>query len=158
MYVAELFKERFIRRDNHTFKSNGFFCFLERGVGCFDDRLPLRDKSAVRFFVIVVEWRSRIVNIFVAVMTACPFCFTADFPKRAFAKFFYSNDLITYNIFLLKIKFIAYTGGVVGFGYIHISLRYNAMLLYPVRPCRELILSINIPPVSFLEYEKTEPF
>ncbi len=78
MNVAELFKERFIRRDNDSFKGDGFFRFFERGVGVFDDRLPLIIKSAVRFFVIVVEWRSRIVDIFVAVMTACPFRFTAD--------------------------------------------------------------------------------
>jgi hypothetical protein len=103
LYVADPFKERFIRRDNDSLKGDGFFRFLERGVGGFDDRLPLRDKSAVRFFVIVVEWRSRVVNIFVTMMTACPFRFTTDFPKRSFAKFFYSNDLITYNVFLLKI-------------------------------------------------------
>ena len=115
MYVAELFKERFIRRNNDALKGDGFFCFLERGVSGFDDRLPLRDKSAVRFFVIVVEWRSRIVDIFVAVMSACPFCFTADFTERTFAEFFYSNDLITYNVFLLKFYFIAYTGGVLQF-------------------------------------------
>ena len=78
LYITEFFKERFIRRDNHTFKGNRLFRFLERGVGCFDDRLPLLIKFAVRFFVIVVEWRSRIVDIFVAVMTACPFRFTAD--------------------------------------------------------------------------------
>ena len=112
MHVAELFKERFIRRDNHTFKGDGFFRFFERDVSGFDDRLPLLRKSAVRFFVIVVEWRSRVVNIFVAVMTTCPFRFTADFTKRTFAEFFYSNDLITYNVFLLKFNFIAYTGGV----------------------------------------------
>ena len=58
MNVAELFKERFIRRDNDSLKGDGLFRFLERGVGGFDDGLPLRDKSAVRFFVIVVEWRS----------------------------------------------------------------------------------------------------
>lgn len=78
MNVAELFKERFIRRDNDSLKGDGLFRFLERGVGGFDDRFPLRDKSTVRFFVIVVEWRSCIVDIFVAVMTACPFRFTAD--------------------------------------------------------------------------------
>ena len=144
MYVTEFFKERFIRRDNHSFKSNGFFCFLERGVGCFDDGFPLRDKSAVRFFVIVVEWRSRVVDIFVAVITACPFRFTADFTKRSFTKFFYSNNLITYNVFLLKIEFIAYTGGVLGFCHIHISLRYNAMLMYPVRPCRGHFLTFYV--------------
>ena len=99
-------------------------------------------KPAVRFFVIVVEWRPCVVYIFVAVMTACPFRFTADFSKRAFAEFFYSNNLITYNVFLLKFDFIAYTGGVLGFTYIHISLRYNAMLLYPVRPCRELFSNV----------------
>ena len=103
LYVAEPFKERFIRRDNYTFKGDGFFCFLERGVGGFDDGFPLMGKSAVRFFVIVVEWRSRVVNIFVAVMTACPFRFTTDFTERAFAKLFYSNDLITYNKILLKL-------------------------------------------------------
>ena len=103
MYIAELFKERFIRRDNDSLKGNGFFRFLKRGVGYFDDRLPLLIKSAVRFFVIVVKWCSRVVNIFVAVMTACPFRFTADFTERTFTKFFYSNDLITYNVFLLKI-------------------------------------------------------
>ena len=112
MHVAELFKERFIRRDNHTFKGDGFFRWLERGVGGFDDRFPLMIKSAVRFFVIVVEWRSRIVDIFVAVIKACPFRFTADFTERAFVEFFYSNDLITYNIFLLK---FAHTGGVLDF-------------------------------------------
>ena len=115
MYITEFFKERFIRCDNDSLKGDGFFCFLERGVGCFDDRVPLRDKSAVRFFVIVVEWRSRIVDIFVAVMTACPFRFTANFTKRTFAEFFYSNDLITYNVFLLKFNLIAYTGGVLQF-------------------------------------------
>ena len=103
MYVAELFKERFIRRDNDSLKGDGLFRFLEGGVGGFDDRLPLLIKSAFRFFVIVVEWRSRIVDIFIAVMSACPFRFTADFTKRTFAKFFYSNNLITYNVFLLKI-------------------------------------------------------
>ena len=144
MYVAELFKERFIRRDNHTFKGDGFFCFLKRGVGGFDDRVPLRDKSAVRFFVIVVEWRSRVVDIFVTVMTGCSFRFTADFTERTLAKFFYSNNLITYNVFLLKFNFIAYTGGVFGFEYIHISLRYNAMLMYPVRPCRGHFLTFYV--------------
>jgi hypothetical protein len=78
LYIAELFKERFIRRDNDSLKGDGLFRFLERGVGVFDDGFPLLIKSAVRFFVIVVEWRSRVVNIFVAVMTACPFRFTAD--------------------------------------------------------------------------------
>ena len=144
MYISELFKERFIRRDNHTFKGDGLFRFLKRGAGGFDDRLPLIIKSAVRFFVIVVEWSSRIVDIFVAVMTACPFRFTTDFTERAFAKLFYSNDLITYNILLLKFNFIAYTGGVYGFEYIHISLRYNAMLLYPIRPCRGHFLTFYV--------------
>ncbi len=81
MYIAELFKERFIRRDNDSLKGNGLFRFLERGVGGFDDRFPLRDKSTVRFFVIVVKWRSRVVDIFVTVMTACPFRFASDFTE-----------------------------------------------------------------------------
>ena len=61
-------------------------------------------------------------------MTACPFRFTADFSKRAFTEFLYSNDLITYTVFLLKFNFIAYTGGVFGFEYIHISLRRNTTI------------------------------
>ena len=113
LYVAELFKKRLIRRDNHTFKGDGFLRFLERGVGAFNDGLPLTRKSAVRFFVIVVKSRSRVVDIFVAVMSACPFRLTADFTERAFAKFFYSNILIAYNVFLLNFYFITYTGGVV---------------------------------------------
>ena len=125
LLVAELFKERFIRRDNDSFKGNGFFRFLERGVSCFDDRFPLMGKSAVRFFVIIVKWCSGIVDIFVTMMTACPFRFTADFSKRAFAKFFYSNNLITYNVFLLKFNFIAYTGGGYDFKRSHISLGYE---------------------------------
>ena len=111
LLVAEPFKKRFIRRDNDAFKSDGLFRFFERGVSGFDDRLPLLRKSAVRFFVIVVEWRSRIVNIFVTMMTACPFRFASDFSKRAFAKFFYSNDLITYNKILLTFNLIAYMSG-----------------------------------------------
>ena len=84
---TQLFKERGIARDNDTLEGYRLFGFLERNTKVFDYLFPLRRKSAVRFFEIVVERRALAVDVLVAVMPCRALCLRADLPKITLGKF-----------------------------------------------------------------------